>query len=70
MKLSSYFVISTAALVLNLLYVYSQYEQFYPTIVYLASDKISLTIFEEVMDCRTYCWAIAKTYCWAIAISR
>ena len=28
------------------------------------------TIFEEVMDYRTYCWAIAKTYCWAIAISR
>ena len=25
---------------------------------------------EEVMDYRTYCWAIAKTYCWAIAISR
>ena len=22
---------------------------------------------EEVMDYRTYCWAIAKTYCWAIA---
>ena len=27
-------------------------------------------ILEEVMDYRTYCWAIAKTYCWAIAISR
>ena len=29
-----------------------------------------LQIFEEVMDYRTYCGAIAKTYCWAIAISR
>ena len=27
-------------------------------------------IVEEVMDYRTYCWAITKTYCWAIAISR
>ena len=27
-------------------------------------------VLEEVMDYRTYCWAIAKTYCWAIAISR
>ena len=35
--------------------------------------RLALThaaILEEVMDYRTYCWAIAKTYCWAIAISR
>ena len=28
------------------------------------------SVVEEVMDYRTYCWAIAKTFCWAIAISR
>ena len=33
-------------------------------------DLMEQGIFEEVMDYRTYCWAIAKTYCWAIAISR
>ena len=34
------------------------------------SGLIQGRVLEEVMDYRTYCWAIAKTYCWAIAISR
>ena len=32
--------------------------------------RVKENMFEEVMDYRTYCWAIATTYCWAIAISR
>ena len=33
-------------------------------------DAVDERNVEEVMDYKTYCWAIAKTYCWAIAISR
>lgn len=44
MKLSSYFVLSTLVVIGNVSHAYVSHEQFYPAVVYLSTDKISLAI--------------------------
>ena len=45
MRLSSYFVLlSTLVGIGNISHAYITYEQFYPAVVYLSTDKISLAI--------------------------
>ncbi|CAD7927997.1 unnamed protein product [Amoebophrya sp. A120] len=44
MKFSSYFVLSAGAAMLNCLHAWSVHEQFYPAVIHLASDKVSLAV--------------------------
>jgi hypothetical protein len=44
MKLSSYFFLSMVAMMIHFMRAYSEHEQFYPTVVYLTTDKISLAV--------------------------
>ncbi|CAD7928517.1 unnamed protein product [Amoebophrya sp. A25] len=52
MKLSSYFVLSLAAAVVNCLHAWGVHEQFYPAVIHLASDKVSLAVlYNFVFSC-------------------
>mmetsp|Transcript_6947 Transcript_6947/g.16888 ORF Transcript_6947/g.16888 Transcript_6947/m.16888 type:complete len:1035 (-) Transcript_6947:326-3430(-) len=44
MKLGSYFMISAGAAGVNLLHAWSVHEQFYPAVIHLSSDKLSLAL--------------------------
>lgn len=44
MKLGSYFMISAGAAGINVLHAWSVHEQFYPAVIHLSSDKLSLAL--------------------------
>lgn len=44
MSIGSYFVLSATAATMNLLYAWQMHEQFYPIVVHLATDKVSLAV--------------------------